>query len=172
MTDSAATRLICPLTASSVKQMRKDMLFAVEAGADTIEVRLDMLDSIPDDAQLHTLLDDAPVDIIATARPRREGGNFAECNEGPRLDLLKRAGKFDSVVFVDVEMDVPCKNWPVPPEKVILSHHDFEKVPENLHEIIEQMESSQARINKIAFAAAGPQDAVLTADIINSCKKL
>ena len=171
MTDSADTRLICPLTASNVQLMRADMLLAADAGADTIEVRLDMLDSIPDDAQLHTLLDDAPVDIIATARPCREGGKFPQCDEGARLDLLKRAGKFDSVAFIDVEMDVPRKNWPTAPEKVILSHHDFEKVPENLHEIVGQMESSQAGVNKIAFTAAGPQDALLTSDIIRSCKK-
>jgi len=171
MTDSVDTRLICPLTASSVELMRAEMILAAESGADTIEVRLDLLDSIPDDAQLHLLLDDAPVEIIATARAQRQGGKFAQSDEDVRLDLLKRAGKFDSVAFVDVEMDVPRKNWPVSPEKIILSHHDFDKVPDNLCEIIGEMEASEAGVNKIAFTAAGPQDALQTSDIIRSCKK-
>ncbi|MCK5113234.1 MAG: shikimate dehydrogenase [Phycisphaerae bacterium] len=171
MTDPAATRLICPLTAPTVEQMRSDMLCAAESGADTIEVRLDLLDSIPDDAQLHVLLTDSPVDVIATARASREGGKFPQCDEAARLDLLKRAAKFDSVAFVDVELDVPREDWPAAPEKIILSHHNFVRVPENLHEVIAQMEASEAAVNKIAFAAAGPEDALLAADIICSCKK-
>jgi 3-dehydroquinate dehydratase / shikimate dehydrogenase len=170
MTGCVNTRLICPLTGSTVEVMRDDMVLAAESGADTIEVRLDLLDLLPDDAQLHTLLADAPLEIIATARAQRQGGEFSQ-PEDVRLDLLKRAAKFDSVAFVDVEMDVPHKNWPASPEKIILSHHDFDKVPDDLHEIVAEMEASEAGINKIAFAAAGPQDALLTADVIRSCKK-
>lgn len=170
MTDSVSTRLICPLTGSTVEVMRADMLLAAESGADTIEVRLDLLDSIPDDAQLRMLLDDAPVEIIATARASREGGKFSQ-PEDARLDLLKRAAKFDSVAFVDVEMDVPRKDWPTSPEKIILSHHDFDKIPDDLYEIVEKMEASEAGVNKIAFTATGPQDALLAADVIRSCKK-
>ena len=170
MTDSVDTRLICPLTDSTVEAMRNDMVLAAESGADTVEVRLDLLDSLPDDAQLHTLLDDAPLEIIATARARRQGGEFTQ-SEDVRLDLLTRAAQFDSVAFVDVEMDVPRQNWPTSPEKIILSHHDFDKVPENLCEIVKEMEASEAGVNKIAFKAASPQDALQTADIIRNCKK-
>lgn len=171
MTEPANTKLICPLTGSNVEVMREEMLLAAAAGADTVEVRLDLLDCIPDEAQLRTLLADAPLEIIVTARAQRQGGIFSQADERARLELLRRAAKFDSVAFVDVEMDVPREDWPAPPAKVILSHHDFDKVPANLREIVEELEASDAAVNKIVFAAAGPHDALLAADIIRRCKK-
>ncbi len=155
------------MTASCVESMASDIGRAVSLGADTVECRLDFLAAPPARAELDRLISNSPVDVIATCRPVREGGRFAG-DEKKRMEILHAAAAAGAA-FVDVEFDVPRQHWPN--AKIILSHHDFAGVPENLDEILTGMEASDAAVCKIAFAAAGPQDAVLALDLLRRARK-
>ncbi|HOF18138.1 MAG TPA: shikimate dehydrogenase [Phycisphaerae bacterium] len=164
------TRLIVPLIGPTVAAMRGQMAAATAAGADTVECRLDYLESPPAEADLEALLSDAPVDVIVTCRSRDEGGRFPG-DESRRLRILHDADEF-APAFVDVEMEagiVPDEQGILSP--VILSHHDFQGCPENLEVIVSKLESSTARVNKVAFQASGPEDALRAFDAIRACRK-
>lgn len=163
-----STRLICPLTAPTVEEMRADMIAAVAESADMVECRLDYLTPPPDDKQLAYLLSDAPCPVLATCRPVREGGYF-HGEEKHRLAILAAAAKFDSVEMIDVEIDVPAGDRPA--GTILLSHHEFTRCPENLDEIAREMDASPAAVNKIAFTPAGPDEALRASDVIRNCKK-
>ncbi|MBN1554841.1 MAG: shikimate dehydrogenase [Phycisphaerae bacterium] len=162
------TRLICPLTATTVEEMRAEMVAAVAEGADMVECRLDYLDPPPDDEQLADLLRDAPCAVLATCRPVREGGYF-DGEESHRLAILTAAGTFDSVEIIDVEIDVPADDRPT--GTTILSHHDFEHCPENLDDIAREMDASAAAVSKTAFVVEGPDVALRAFDVIRACRK-
>jgi len=161
------TRLICPLTSSTVAQMRADMLQAAHEGADAVECRLDYLVTPPDDEELALLLSGAPVEVIVTCRPRREGGHF----QGPeyrRLDILRHAAALGAT-FIDVEADTPAEARP--DGAVILSRHDFTGRPGDLEELARALDASGDAVNKLAFMSAGPADALAALDLIRSCAK-
>jgi len=161
------TRLICPLTSADAGAMRRDMLAAAQRGADTVECRLDYLDPPADREQLQRLLQNPPAEIIATNRPVREGGRFRG-DEKQRLNLLHEAARCGPG-WVDVEREVLGEDaWDAP---VILSHHDFAKCPGDLEAIAASLDRSPAAVNKIAFAAAGPEDALRAFDILRASRK-
>ena len=165
--ESPPTRLICPLTGSSAESMRRDMLAAAKAGADTVELRLDFLQTPPSPEQLEQLLSDAPVDVIATCRPKRQGGLF-EGEESQRLEILRNAAEAGAT-FIDIEDDVPTSTWPG--GHIILSHHDFQGAPSDLEGILARLDSTEAAVSKVAFAAAGSDDALRALDLLRSAKK-
>lgn len=140
---------------------------AVSDGADTLECRLDYLGEPPSEPQLKLLLTDPPAELIVTCRAQREGGRFRGTEE-QRLNILATAAKFNPT-FIDVEMDVSPGYWP--DAKIIQSHHNFDRVPEDLDRIFATQEASSASVNKIAFAASGPEDALLALDLIRNAKK-
>ena len=163
----STTRLICPLTATDTEAMRSAMYAAADAGADAVECRLDYLSAPPSEAQLVALLSDAPAKVIATCRPKRQGGRF-EGDEAERLAILSRAAGH-SPAFVDVEADVPEANRPA--GTTILSHHDFDSCPADLDTIAAGLGASAAAVNKVVFAAAGPEDALRAFDVLRGSKK-
>jgi len=168
VTKQRTTRLICPLTADSLPAMRADMQAAAAAGADTAECRLDYLADLPDEAALRELLAGAPVEVIVTCRPVRQGGRY-DGDESARLAALEMAGGLGAA-FVDVEADVPPVDRPAGAE-AILSHHDFDRCPSNLDEIVADLDASDAAVSKIAFAAAGPDEALRAFDTIRDSRK-
>ncbi len=172
MTDkdtTATTRLICPLTATNANAMRRDMFAAATAGANAVELRLDYLTPHPTKQDIAELLTDAPVETIVTCRPTAEGGCFTG-SEPDRLALLTEAIRHGAD-WVDVEAAVPDHYRPDPHGRVILSRHDFKKCPADLDALAARLDSSAAAVNKIAFAAAGPEDALRAFDVLRQCRK-
>ncbi|MCJ7543537.1 MAG: type I 3-dehydroquinate dehydratase [Phycisphaerae bacterium] len=165
--DRKATRLICSLTASDAKSMRADMLAAAKAGADAVECRLDYLRPIPDAVALKALLAGHRVDVIATCRAPRQGGQFAG-SESQRLDVLRHAAKAGAT-FVDVEDDVPVADWPK--GRVICSFHDMAGRPDDLGSIARRLDASPAEVNKLAVVAGGPEDALAALEVLRACRK-
>ena len=161
------TRLICSLTAPTAAAMHKQLHTAVAAGADTIEIRLDFLDDAPTDAVLNDLLNETTVPTIVTCRPVREGGRY-DGDEQARLAVLQRAADLGAT-WIDVEMDTPVDDRPEGP--TILSYHNFDRCPEDLDAVASELDASTSAINKIAFAAAGAEDALAEADVIDACRK-
>lgn len=165
--EKTPTRLICPLTSCDTKTMRADMEAAAALGADTVECRLDYLEHPPTAGELAHLLNDPPLEVIVTYRPSRQGGRF-DGDESQRLEVLHNAAQFRPS-FIDIERDVPRASWPE--GKIILSHHDFQGVPGDLDNILAEMETSDADVNKIAFASAGPEDSLRALDVLRNSGK-
>ncbi|MHC4718203.1 MAG: type I 3-dehydroquinate dehydratase, partial [Planctomycetota bacterium] len=155
------TNLIVPLTQTTIPAMRVAMHAAAEAGADMLECRMDYLDECTP-ADVADLLAGAPLPVIATCRPVRQGGRF-DGDESRRLAILTAAARAHAD-YVDVEDDVPPAGRPA--GSVILSHHDFDRRPDDLDAILERIDVPEAAVAKIAFAAAGPEDAVAACDVL------
>ncbi|HET6427141.1 MAG TPA: shikimate dehydrogenase [Phycisphaerae bacterium] len=155
------TKLIVPLTQTTVPAMRVAMHAADQAGADMVECRLDHLDS-PSPADLAELLTDTPLPAIVTLRPVRQGGRY-EGDEPRRLALLAAAAEAGGD-YVDVEDDVPAADRPA--GKIVLSHHDFARRPADLDAVLQRIDDPAAAVPKVAFASAGPEDAVAALDAL------
>jgi 3-dehydroquinate dehydratase/shikimate dehydrogenase len=155
------------MTSGTVDDVLADMASAAERGADMLELRLDYLAQPPSREAVGRLVSAAPLPVIATCRAVRQGGMFRG-GEDERLALLAAAATAGAA-YVDVEDDVPPDRWP--DAKVILSHHDFAGRPADLARIAKRLDASPAAVNKIAFAAAGPEDALAALDVIGSCDK-
>ncbi len=167
MAETRKTRLICPLIASDVESMRADMSTAAASGADAVECRLDCLAVPPSETQLARLLADPPLEVIVTYRSAQQGGRSASTRQ-QRLETLRLAARFHPA-YVDVELaDSPC-DWPAAP--IIVSHHDLRGRPRDLAAILSAMAATAAAVHKIAFAAAGPEDAFAALDLVRSCAK-
>ena len=162
-----ATRLICSLTAQNIDGMRAQLTTAVDAGADVVEVRVDFLSDEPADERLAGLIAESPVDVLVTYRPMRQGGRY-DGNESQRVALLTRALAMGAR-WIDVELDTPAELQPG--GETILSHHDFDGCPDDLDAIAATLDASPAEINKVAFAAAGPEDGLRALDLVRSCHK-
>jgi len=160
------TNLIVPLTGATVEAMLAGFRAAASAGADMVEFRLDSLQKV-DRAGLRALLEDPPLPVIATCRPVRQGGRF-DGPEPDRLGILSAAAELGAD-YVDVEDDVPEPQGPR--GRVILSHHDFSGRPADLEAIVDRLERSEAEVAKVAFAAAGPEDAVAACGILRRAAK-
>jgi len=160
------TALIVPLTHPSAGAMRAGMDAAAAAGADMVECRLDYLDAPARDAPA-VLLAGPPLPVVATCRPTRQGGRF----DGPETDRLAvlRAAAESGADYVDVEDDVPEPRWPEGP--VIVSHHDFARRPGDLDGLVARMSRTRAEVVKVAFAAAGPEDALGALEVVIGAAK-
>ncbi|MGC9455321.1 MAG: type I 3-dehydroquinate dehydratase [Phycisphaerae bacterium] len=162
------TLLICSLCSEDVETMRRGIAGALGDGADGVELRLDALKTPPSNEALRGLIDAAGGrTVIVTYRPRREGGQY-DGDDETRLAVLARAAELGAD-YIDVEYDVPSRNWPE--ASVIVSRHDFRRVPEDLGRMAADMESSSASIKKIAFMGAGPEDALRALDLLRAGRK-
>ena len=147
--------------------MRADLTRAVAGGAEAVECRVDMLERQPTARELTELLTGVGVETIVTNRPTREGGRF-EGPESQRLKTLAMAAEAGAS-FIDVELSTPPEQRPRGP--TILSHHDLGGCPDDLDAIVAALEASGAAVNKVAFTAHGPEDALRTLDVLRACKK-
>jgi 3-dehydroquinate dehydratase/shikimate dehydrogenase len=161
------TRLICTLTATTIEAMSDQMLQAAATGCDTVECRLDYLSPPPSPGDVAAFLNGPPLDVIATCRPVREGGKF-DGSESDRLAILQAASEAGAS-YIDVEADVPPGECP--DGAIISSRHDFETCPDDLADLAAGLDASDAAVNKIAFAATRPSEALRAFDVIRSSRK-
>ena len=148
--------------------MRRAMDRAAAAGADAVELRLDHLAEPPDAEHLERLLSDAPLETIATCRPKAEGGRF-DGDELDRLNVLRRAAQLGAD-WIDVEQATPASRRPAA-GRTLLSRHDLTGRPADLSDLAAALDASPAEVNKIAFAAGGPEDALCALDVLRDCRK-
>jgi len=112
-----------------------------------VELRLDAIQA-PD---LPRLLARPPCPLIATCRPRREGGLY-DGPEQPRLELLREAARLGTQ-YIDIEHDAFQALGPVAPAKRIVSYHNFRETPPDLEAIHARLASLGADVVKIAVTA-------------------
>ncbi len=138
--------VVSPDTESAIEDMR-----TAAPTCDLLELRLDCMR----DADLPRLLSSAPKPVIATCRPVHEGGSFRG-TEKERLTLLAQAARLGAK-YVDIELEsVPAFE---PSEaRLIISHHDFNSVPDNISEIHQRICALEPAVAKLACMAKGAQD--------------
>lgn len=140
---------------------------AADAGAEIVEIRVDLLNS-EDQSEWHRLLPALTIPAIVTNRAEWEGG-ASKLPEEQRLRVLVDAVR-RGVSHVDVELkavdnfidicrteDVP---FPFEQTKLILSHHDFENSLslDEISDIMDRMRHAGASVCKIAMMAQSALD--------------
>lgn len=147
----------------NLDSMRKSIAKAKSLGADLVELRIDKLD---DFSGWKNLLETEEPNIV-TNRSRKEGGYFKGM-ESERVEALLEAIDME-VSGVDIELstsedlrDSVIDKARGKNTSVIMSHHDFEKVPpeEKLMDKAEQMNNSGCEFIKIVGFSNNSQDSL------------
>jgi len=117
--------------------------------ADVIELRLDCLEDLPEDAA--SVLNSFSCPVILTFRPTEQGGHRDLTRAERQAFWTSLATQIESDWW-DVEGDLVhdlSPDW----SRVIVSHHDFSGVPEDLEQIYERLAGTPAAVVKIAVQA-------------------
>lgn len=122
-------RICVPIRARDVDSALKMLVEAEKLKVDFVEVRIDYMEKFEG---LSDITSSTKIPLIATLRPRRQGGSFNGSDE-ERIKLLKYAvdAGFD---FIDLELDTSGLSREVEAfkkmgVKLIISHHDFNGTP-------------------------------------------
>jgi 3-dehydroquinate dehydratase/shikimate dehydrogenase len=144
--------MICAVvrTASSEEAIAA-MAEARRLGADLCELRVDYLR----DPDLRKILSARPLPVLATVRPKWEGGQY-EGDEATRFGLLEDAC-LHGADYVDVEYRA-YKDFRRRDAKLVVSYHDFEKTPDDLEATARKMAALQPFLVKVACQARGVTD--------------
>jgi 3-dehydroquinate dehydratase-1 len=156
-----AAQICVPIMEKTVKAAAKRAGAASKA-ADLVEFRLDSL--APGETNLQAFFSAARVPVIATNRPKREGGMF-KGSAAQRVALLERCvGKAG---YIDIELSTPAglrgalvKRAKRAGTKVIVSFHDTKRTPpvRALEKVLAAERRAGADIAKIVTAAQVPED--------------
>ncbi len=142
---------------------------ALDARADAVEFRVDFLPALPDRNALRRMLRSAgELETIVTSRPLREGGRCG-APDADRMAMLT-AALTEGATWVDVELDTDPAGRP-PPERTILSHHDFTRCPPDLDAVAARLQEAPAAVAKVAFTPAGPHEALRAFDVLRAATK-
>lgn len=135
-----------PVCERDLAALRSACERAVEL-ADVIELRLDCLEQLPKD--LAGVLLSRPV--ILTFRPTEQGGHRDSTRAERQAFWTSLAPQIKSDWW-DVEGDLVhdlSLDW----SRIIISHHDFSGVPDDLEQIYERLAATPAGVVKIAIQA-------------------
>jgi 3-dehydroquinate dehydratase/shikimate dehydrogenase len=144
--------MICAVVRTSTSEEAvAAMAEARRAGADLCELRIDYLR----DPDLKAILPGRPLPVLATVRPKWEGGQF-EGDEALRFGLLEDACRFGAD-YVDVEYRA-YKDFKRGDARLIVSYHDFEKTPDDLEATASKMAALGPFLVKVACQARGTAD--------------
>lgn len=159
-----------PLTCVSIARTRHKMLLAehralADRGAKLVELRLDFLQRQPDIARL---LKDRPTPVIITCRRPQDQGRWAGTEE-QRLMLL-RSAIVAGAEYVDLEDDIAKKIPRYGKTKRIISRHNFEKTPDDLFAIHDQLARLDPDVIKLTTMANSSYDCVRMLDLVQHAK--
>ena len=164
---------VCAETADElIEQIKR-----ADDSADVIEIRFDCLsenefkiaDSKETEKVLRRILVENAVksEIILTFRPKDQGG-WREMTKEARYDFW--ASGYDSW-GADLEEEIfDCsRNWLYEPR--ICSHHDFDKVPENLNQIYQRIKNTDlVDVIKIAVQTKDMTDSIAVWKLLETAK--
>jgi 3-dehydroquinate dehydratase/shikimate dehydrogenase len=135
------------------------------AAADWLELRLDALHDLPVEAvlrALHHVLPRRPRPVVVTFRPREQGG-FRDLSPADRLRFWHTALTTPAEAF-DLETDLIAQLLPTyPPNhpvwaRVVVSHHDFQATPADIHAFAKAHFPPFAGTVKLAVNVNQPDD--------------
>ncbi|MFT3786128.1 MAG: type I 3-dehydroquinate dehydratase [Tepidisphaeraceae bacterium] len=160
------TRLCVPIVCRSSEQIRKDVVRAIEAGADLIELRIDTYDDIDDTLLLATQIE---FPFLLTRRPERQGGESMEDDDFRIEQLQNHRNGFPEKTLVDLEWDSrrTMEFNELLNENAIVSQHDFKGRPATLTKLYVDMCRSDAGIVKLAWMARSIRDCVEALQLID-----
>jgi 3-dehydroquinate dehydratase/shikimate dehydrogenase len=124
-----------------------------ERGATLVELRLDWIRRQPD---LNRLIKDRPTPIIITCRRPADGGRWNGTEE--ERQMILRQAIVAGVEYVDLEEDIAGKIPRFGKTQRIISHHDFERTPDDLEAIHARLSKLDPDIIKIVTMATSPAD--------------
>jgi 3-dehydroquinate dehydratase/shikimate dehydrogenase len=135
-------------------QAQRDVAVAAERGADMVELRIDELD---DPKMVREVVSRTTLPCIVTCRSAQEGGR-SHLADVERYALL-RAAREAGAAYVDIEWATFQKTGaPRFESPLILSSHDFSGRPERLYNLLNQLQSSPADIQKVVWMARSVRD--------------
>ncbi|MCY4107816.1 MAG: type I 3-dehydroquinate dehydratase [Chloroflexi bacterium] len=129
---------------------------------DAIELRLDLMQEF----DLQRLIEARPCPVVVTNRPVREGGTFAG-GESDRTRHLREALDLGAE-YVDIEEDAVGMLGGVSSTRLIVSHHDFSAMPEDIDSLRLRLEERGTGAIKLAGMAARPEDALTALGLYES----
>ncbi len=130
--------------------------------ADLIELRLDCLAEIPE------RLPEVARPVILTFRPAEQGGHRQLTREERQSFWSSTAPQAESVWW-DIESDLAhdlALDW----SRVIVSHHDFSAVPNDLEQIYERLARTPAAVLKIAVQANDVLDCIRIFNLLDRAR--
>ena len=153
MKSERRVRVCVPVCAKTFAEMEQACARASTVG-DIVELRLDCLQDLNFD--IAAFVNKLSPPLILTFRPAEQGG-YKNLTRLEREAFWTRDLKPD--LLLDIEADLVLTSsfdWP----RVIVSHHDFKGVPEDLEEIYERLAATPARVVKIAVQANDITDCI------------
>jgi 3-dehydroquinate dehydratase/shikimate dehydrogenase len=142
-----SAKLCATITAATTAELRarRDQV----GDADLIELRLDTVT----DPSAAGALAGRRKPVIITCRPKSEGGCFTG-SEDERRTILSDALSLGAE-FVDLEWGGACADLIATTggRRIVLSHHDFTGVPQDVHGLVQAMLATGADVVKLAVTA-------------------
>jgi 3-dehydroquinate dehydratase/shikimate dehydrogenase len=135
--------------------------------ADWIELRLDCLEDVPGDVT--ALTENIPNPLILTFRPSEQGGyRHSTLEERKRFwtSLAPHANR----IWWDLEEDLAHALAP-DRSRIIISHHDFSGIPNDLEQIYERLSRTQAAVVKIAVKANDIVDCIPVFQLLDRARE-
>ena len=146
------------------KTLKAEWKEAAEAGAELVELRIDLLRSDPN---VKRILAERPTPVVFTVRRGSDGGVWRG-DEEKRQRLLREAILL-GVDYVDIESDIAASIPRFGPTKRIVSTHIFKKTPTDaeLLALVKSTREKQADVVKIAAMSQSLSDASRMLELIS-----
>lgn len=157
MGSNELVRVCVPVCAKSLAELEETYARAREF-ADVVELRLDCLDEEQFVPKLEELLARVSGPVILTFRPCEQGG-YRVLTRQQRDAFWNGDWSSRLTALLDIESDLVLDgsfDW----SRVIVSHHDFNGVPDDLEQIYERLAAMPAQIVKIAVSASDITDCI------------
>lgn len=190
------TQLIVPVFGEDIDEVRRQVEAAIDAGANVLELRLDLIGSVTAD-DIRSLRQSTPREIpfILTIRSIAEGGQW-DGDDNDRVSRLIELGPF--VDYIDVELALWRRSANIRQKielalhradqieqtggvemiefaqrrKLILSHHDQKTRPQSLHKDWVEMISEPACLApKMAWRARTIRDNFEAFELMRDCPR-
>lgn len=163
------TAIVAPLAAADFDSLVAEADRAYAAGADLVELRIDLCRArglAPADAL--ELIPACPLPVIATNRARGDEGGAWDGDEDERLAILLAADRAGAA-YIDVELAAVARLSQRPRRgKLVLSTHDFHGMGQDLPGTVTAMFAAGATLAKIAVT---PQDAADLDQLAGLCAR-
>ena len=130
--------------------------------ADILELRIDLMD----ECDLARIIPERPCQLVVTNRTKAEGGGF-EGGSSDRVRPLLQAIDL-GVEYVDIEEDGAHLIDDRGTTRLIVSHHDFESIPEHIDKVCRRIAERGANVVKLVGMAVCVEDAFKVLGLLGS----